>query len=496
MIALICFFPVLVTTIDGLASLDPERVKLLRTLDASRWQSLRFAELPAALPAALSGARIALAVGVIGAFIAETSTPTTGTYTGLGREIVLDAGGFQTARAYAATVLLFAFAIACFYSLAVAERRLAPWRRPAAVVERDEARLDSVGRGDGQSGTGMARRGTCGARCQPAWRAACLLALGACGAKQDTLSAPGTKPFDVMLDWFPNADHAALYTALAHGEFRAVGLDVKLLAPSQTDEPLKLLAAGKVDMAVSYEPELLLARDQGLRVVSIGALVQRPLTSIIALPAAHVSSVADLKGKTVGTAGIPYQAAMLTAALHAAHLSSGAAKEVNVGFNLVPAMLSGKVDATLGGYWNYEAVQLAARAPLADRDPGRQGGRSHLRRAGAGGARKRGPHPRTGPARVPAGAQPRRARGARQPGGRGGADRSRPTPRCSASCSSNRSGARCRPRSPRRASPSAGRNRRAWAHFAEWMYSQRLTDHPPGAELPPFSNEFLPGQGI
>ncbi len=130
-IALICFFPVLVTTIDGLASLDPERVKLLRTLDASRWQTLRFAELPAALPAALSGARIALAVGVIGAFIAETSTPTTGTYTGLGREIVLDAGGFQTARAYAATAVLFAFAIACFHSLAMAERRLAPWRRVA-----------------------------------------------------------------------------------------------------------------------------------------------------------------------------------------------------------------------------------------------------------------------------------------------------------------------------------------------------------------------------
>jgi NitT/TauT family transport system permease protein/putative hydroxymethylpyrimidine transport system permease protein len=127
-IALICFFPVLVTTIDGLASLDPEEAKLMRTLDASRWQTLRFAELPAALPAALSGARIALAVGVIGAFIAETSTPTTGTYNGLGRQIVLDAGGFQTARAYAATVLLFAFAVLCFYSLALAERRLAPWR--------------------------------------------------------------------------------------------------------------------------------------------------------------------------------------------------------------------------------------------------------------------------------------------------------------------------------------------------------------------------------
>jgi putative hydroxymethylpyrimidine transport system permease protein len=127
-IALICFFPVVVATVDGLAAVDPEQPKLLRTLDASRWQAFRFAELPAALPAALSGARIALAVGVIGAFIAETSTPTTEAYSGLGREIMADAGGFQTARAYAATAVLFAFAIACFYALGLAERKLVPWK--------------------------------------------------------------------------------------------------------------------------------------------------------------------------------------------------------------------------------------------------------------------------------------------------------------------------------------------------------------------------------
>ena len=126
-IALICFFPILVTTVDGLAGVDPEQPKLMRTLDASRWQAFRFAELPAALPAAISGARIALAVGVIGAFIAETSTPTTGAYPGLGREIITDVN-FQTSRAYAGTVVLFAFAVACFYALALAERRLAPWR--------------------------------------------------------------------------------------------------------------------------------------------------------------------------------------------------------------------------------------------------------------------------------------------------------------------------------------------------------------------------------
>ena len=121
---------------------------------------------------------------------------------------------------------------------------------------------------------------------------------------------------------------------------------------------MKLLAAGKADMAISYEPELLLARDQGLRLVSIGALVQRPLTSIIAIRGAHVAKVADLAGKTVGTAGIAYQSAELETALQTAGVSPSKVREVNVGFNLVPAMLSGKVAATLGGFWNYEAIQL------------------------------------------------------------------------------------------------------------------------------------------
>ncbi len=126
-IVLICFFPVLVTTVDGLAAADPDQLKLLRTLDATRWQAFRFAELPAALPAAVSGARIALTVGVIGAYIAESQTATSGAHAGLGHEINADLTALATPRAYAAAVVLFAFAIACFYALALAERRLAPW---------------------------------------------------------------------------------------------------------------------------------------------------------------------------------------------------------------------------------------------------------------------------------------------------------------------------------------------------------------------------------
>ncbi len=126
-IVVICFFPVLVTTVDGLAAVDPDQLKLMRTLDASRWQAFRFAELPTALPAALSGARIALAVGVIGAYIAESQTATSGIHAGLGHEINADLTALQTPRAYAAAVVLFVFAIACFHAIGLAERRLAPW---------------------------------------------------------------------------------------------------------------------------------------------------------------------------------------------------------------------------------------------------------------------------------------------------------------------------------------------------------------------------------
>jgi putative hydroxymethylpyrimidine transport system substrate-binding protein len=129
--------------------------------------------------------------------------------------------------------------------------------------------------------------------------------------------------------------------------------------PSDPSLPLKLVAAGKIDLAVSYEPEVLLARNQNLPLVSVAALVQRPLTSIVSVGSKHITSPADLKGKRIGTAGIPYQHAYLTTILARAGVPESSVKEINVGENLIPAMLSGRVDATLGAYWNVEAVQLA-----------------------------------------------------------------------------------------------------------------------------------------
>lgn len=184
--------------------------------------------------------------------------------------------------------------------------------------------------------------------------AALVLTLASgCGDSGDPSSGErASARLDLMLDFFPNADHAGIYAAEAGGHFRDEGLDVRIRTPSDPSVPLKLLAAGKADLAVSYEPEVLRARDKGLPVVAVAALVRVPLTSIVSLPRAGIHTAADLRGKTVGTAGIDYQSAYLHA------IVPSGVTERSVGFDLVPALVSGKVDAVLGAYWNYEAIQL------------------------------------------------------------------------------------------------------------------------------------------
>ncbi len=325
--------------------------------------------------------------------------------------------------------------------------------------------------------------------------AAFALTVSACGAKQDTISTSKTKSFTVMLDWFPNADHAPLYSALAAGDFRAAGLEVKPVVPSETAEPLKLLAAGKVDMAISYEPELLLARDEGLKLVSIAALVQRPLTSIIALPSAHISSVADLAGKTVGTAGIPYQAIELKSALQSAGLNPSSVHEVNVGFNLVPAMLSGKVAATLGGYWNYEALQLQLLHKHPVTIPIDQAGVPTYDElvlvVREEEARSRGQDLRAFLQAL--------TRGER-------AVRADPAAAASLVMKANpslepklqlASIERTLPAAlPAGGKPYGYQDPTAWSAFGSWMFAHGLLRHSPNTALPPFTNEFLPGEGL
>ena len=324
---------------------------------------------------------------------------------------------------------------------------------------------------------------------------AVLVLAAGCGEKKERTGAPAPEPFELVLDYFPNADHAGIYAARARGEFAKVGLDVRIRTPSDPAAPLKLLAAGRADLAISYEPEVLLARDRGLSVVSVGAIVQKPLTSIIALGSARIRSVRDLEGKRVGTAGLPYQTAYLRTILQRAGINSASVRETNVGFNLVPAMLSRKVDATLGAFWNYEGVQLAIqrRNPVIIRmdQVGVPTYQELVLVARQSTLKNEGNRVRRFIRALAAGQESVR----RDPAGA-----------ANALVAANRDLDRrlqlasIRATLPvffpaRRDRPFGFQDRREWLAYGDWMLRNQLVKRPPNAGRA-FTNEFLPGQGL
>jgi putative hydroxymethylpyrimidine transport system substrate-binding protein len=190
---------------------------------------------------------------------------------------------------------------------------------------------------------------------------ALALGLAACGEKSEDVTGATPTQFSLTLDFYPNPDHAGIYMAEKLGYFADAGLDVSIQTPSDPAAPIKLLAAGKTDLAISYEPEVMLAREQGLDVVAVGAVVDRPLTSLIWLKKSGVKGVADLRGKTIATAGIPYQDAYLKTILVRAKLTPSDVKTVNVGYGLLPALAGSSAQAMLGGFSNVEGVDLRLR---------------------------------------------------------------------------------------------------------------------------------------
>lgn len=162
----------------------------------------------------------------------------------------------------------------------------------------------------------------------------------------------------VMLEWFVNPDHAPLVIAARKGYFKAAGLEVELVPPADPSTVPRLVSAGQADIGVHYQPNLYLDRAAGLPLKRIGTLVETPLNTVTVLADGPIRSLKDLRGKKIGFSVTGFEDAMLKRMLESEGLTLEDVELVNVNFALSPSLIGGKVDATLGGFRNFELTQM------------------------------------------------------------------------------------------------------------------------------------------
>ncbi|MDK3074328.1 ABC transporter substrate-binding protein [Sedimentitalea sp. JM2-8] len=162
----------------------------------------------------------------------------------------------------------------------------------------------------------------------------------------------------VMLDWFVNPDHGPIILAEEMGYFADAGLEVEIVTPADPNDPPRMAAAGRVDLAVSYQPELHLNRREGLDLVRVGTLIETPLTCLVVRADGPVQSLADLAGRKVGFAVAGVQEMLLAAMLDHNGLSVGDVEQINIGWSISPALMSGQVDGVIGAFRNFELNQM------------------------------------------------------------------------------------------------------------------------------------------
>ena len=190
-----------------------------------------------------------------------------------------------------------------------------------------------------------------------------FFALAACGGEEATPTPGPTQaaaPVEVSLalDWFPNSNHVGIFEALDRGYFTERGLEVNVYTPADPSTILQTVGAGRDDFGISYQPDVLLARSEGVPVVSVLGIVQHPLNSLMALEDSGIDRPGLLKGKKVGFAGIPVDEGLLDTMLEQDGLDLEDVELVNVGFDLAPALLGGTVDAMIGAYWTHESILM------------------------------------------------------------------------------------------------------------------------------------------
>ena len=204
----------------------------------------------------------------------------------------------------------------------------------------------------------------------------CLTLLTACGSGKSVEASGSTEPaepaetanaaesgelreLDVVLDWYPNALHAFLYEAIEKGYYAEEGLKVNIRFPSNTNDALSLVAAGKADIGLYYQHDVIQARaNQNVPVKSIGAVVQGPLNIILSLKEKDITSPSDLVGKTIGYAGTELSEALIRSIMNYVGADYSDVTMIDVGFDLMSSMTTGNVDATIGCLVNHEVPQM------------------------------------------------------------------------------------------------------------------------------------------
>lgn len=164
---------------------------------------------------------------------------------------------------------------------------------------------------------------------------------------------------NLQLDWFVNPDHAALIVAQQKGFFAKNGIEVEIIEPADPSMPPKLVAAGKSDLAVGYQPQLYLDVDQGLPLVRIATLIATPLNSIVALKESNIKTLADFKGKKIGYSVSGFEEVLLGTMLKSAGVNPNEVEKINVNWSLSPALMSKQVDGVVGAFRNFELNQLS-----------------------------------------------------------------------------------------------------------------------------------------
>ena len=208
----------------------------------------------------------------------------------------------------------------------------------------------------------------------------CVASVTGCGNQSaDNSSAAGTEAEDnsaaetadtqtdnkdlrevnVVLDWYPNAIHTFLYTAIERGYFAEEGLDVKIHFPANDNDALALVAAGKAEIGMYYQQDVIQAvANQGTGIKSIGAIVQSPLNVILSLKDKNITKPEDLVGKTIGYGGTVLSEALVKCMMENVGADASDVNMINVGFELMSSMTTGNVDATIGCLVNHEVPQL------------------------------------------------------------------------------------------------------------------------------------------